>query len=164
MRVRILMAGVTIALAGCGGEAAEKPKKEAAAEKLQAGEYEITATVDQIRSADQSTPASRLKVGAAASTTRTCVGPDGVIPPSAFVEAGETCNPIETYMSRGRMNLQFRCKRPGVGELTQMADGDFKADSFEAKVSTATYFAGSGDYEATRNFTAKRVGACTTAG
>ena len=45
-------------------------------------------------------------------------------------------------------------------QLTQLVDGNFKADSFEAKVNTATYFAGDGDYELTRSFTGKRVGDC----
>lgn len=159
MRTGLLGFAAIALLTGCSEEA-PKPKKAEAAAKLQAGEYEITSVVDQISSADQSTPASKLKVGASA-TSRTCVGPDGVIPSSAFAEAGETCNPMDSYMSRGRMNLQFKCKRSGVGELTQMADGDFKADSFDAKVMTATYFAGSGDYKATRTFKARRVGECT---
>ena len=42
----------------------------------------------------------------------------------------------------------------------QLADGSFKADRFEAKLSTATYFTGSGDYAMTRTFTGKRVGSC----
>ena len=58
------------------------------------------------------------------------------------------------------MSLQFKCKR-GKDQLTQLVDGDFKADSFEAKVRTATYFSGDGDYELTRSFTAKRVGECS---
>ena len=45
----------------------------------------------------------------------------------------------------------------------QLADGDFKADSFEAKLKTATYFAGPGDYEMTRTMTGKRVGECPAA-
>ena len=63
-------------------------------------------------------------------------------------------------MRNGRMSLQYKCTR-GSDQLTQLVDGDFKADSFEAKVTTATYFTGAGDYEMTRTFTGKRVGDCS---
>jgi hypothetical protein len=46
----------------------------------------------------------------------------------------------------------------------QLVDGDFKKDSFEAKVLGSTSFSGSGDYEMARSVSAKRVGDCSSAG
>jgi hypothetical protein len=133
---------------------------EAAATALQPGEYGLTAKVDELRSTDNTTPATALKVGGAPKTSRTCVGPDNAIEPSAFVEAGETCTPSDSYMRNGRMNLQYRCNRSGKGQLTHVVDGSFKGDSFTAQVRTGTYFSGSGDYDLMRSIEAKRVGEC----
>lgn len=147
-------------LAACSDDSATQPKPETVkAASLQPGEYEISAKIDAIRSTDQTTPATKSKLGDPPTVARTCVPADGTIDPAVFTEAGETCQPMDNYMRGGRMNLQYKCKRGGE-QLTQMADGDFTSDSFEAKVTTATYFRGSGDYELTRTFTGKRVGEC----
>jgi hypothetical protein len=154
-----------LALAGCsegGGENNVAVEERASA--LQPGEYELAMTVDSIRSTDGTTPASKLKQGGEPVTTRTCVGPNNQIDAAAFVEAGETCTAGETYMSGGRMSLQFQCNRAGKGSLSHVVDGNFKADSFSASVITATIFSGSGDYELRRSVEAKRVGDCTQEG
>jgi hypothetical protein len=60
--------------------------------------------------------------------------------------------------------VQLKCKRAGQGgHVMQLVDGDFKKDSFEAKVLGSTSFSGSGDYEMARTVTAKRVGDCPAA-
>lgn len=150
-----------LALAGCSEGASENNSAvEERASALQPGEYELTTTVDSIRSTDATTPASKLKQGDAPVTTRTCIGPDNQIEPAAFVEAGESCTAGDTYMSGGRMSLQLQCNRPGKGSLSHVVDGNFKADSFSGTVITATIFSGSGDYELRRSVEAKRVGDC----
>ena len=161
MRTILTMLGAAGLLASCSGDSAAPTN--AVVEKVTAltpGEYELTAKVDELRSTDKSTPATQSKVGAEPSVTRTCVGPENKIEPAAFVEAGETCTPSESYMKNGRMNLQYKCRRVGKGQLTQMVDGDFKADSFSAQVRTTTYFSSSGDYDLVRGVTGKRVGEC----
>lgn len=160
MRTMISAIAAAALLAGCSDNAPPPKPTEAAASQLKPGEYELSATVDSIRSTDQSTPATKSAAGGPASITRTCVAADGTIPPSAFVEANETCVASDHYMSRGRLSLQFRCTRPVDGMLTQSVDGNFTADSFTAKLFTASYFAGVGDYELRRSVTARRVGEC----
>ena len=151
-----------LALSGCsGGEEATTNKVEAAAAALEPGEYEISATVDSMRSTDGKTPATQLKAGAPAATSRACVAADTGVAATAFTEAGETCEAGDTYMSNGRMSLQFRCKRAGKGDVAHLVDGKFKKDSFEAEVISTSSFSGPGDYEARRTVTAKRVGECT---
>lgn len=150
-------------IAACGDDSANqaKPKKERA-NALKPGEYEVTAKVDAIRSTDNSTPATKSKVGEAPKVTRTCVPADGAIDPSAFAEAGEKCTVSDPYMRGGRMSLQLKCLRNNQ-QLGQVVDGQFTADSFTGTARTSTFFAGSGDYELTRTLSGKRVGDCPAA-
>ncbi|MEO5774948.1 MAG: DUF3617 family protein [Sphingomicrobium sp.] len=161
MRNILMMAAAAGLLSACADDSAAPANNdvETAAAALTPGEYELTAKVDQLRSTDNTTPATKAKVGADPATSRTCVGTSNKIDPAAFAEAGETCTPSESYMKDGRMSLQYKCSRKGE-QLTQMADGDFTADSFTAQVRTYTYFSGTGDYELVRSVTAKRVGEC----
>jgi hypothetical protein len=162
MRTTIVGLAAAALLSGCADEAPPKPKA-AAVNQLSPGEYELSVTVDSIRSTDQSQPASKLAAGAPASVSRTCVATDGAIAPTAFVEASEACVASDSYMSRGRISLQFKCTRPGNGQLTHTVDGKFTADSFTARLITATYFSGAGDYDLRRSVAAKRVGDCPPA-
>jgi hypothetical protein len=153
-------------LAACSGDTAQEAKKEAKAEALQPGEYEYSAKVGEVRSTDNTTPATAMKVAAAGEappTARVCVGADGAIDPTIFAEAGDKCTPTGSYMRGGRLSFQFNCTRAGKGGLSQLVDGTFTADSFEANVSTSTYFSGPGDYSMSRTFTGKRVGECPAA-
>ncbi|MEO6359413.1 MAG: DUF3617 family protein [Sphingomicrobium sp.] len=161
MRQILTILGAAGLLASCSGDSAAPVNTVVEkATALTPGEYELTAKVDELRSTDKTTPATQSKVGPEPSITRTCVGPENAIEPAAFVEAGETCTPSESYMKNGRMNLQYKCRRSGKGELTQMVDGDFEADSFSGQIRTSTYFSGPGDYDLVRGVTAKRVGEC----
>ena len=167
MRTIILGLASVSALAACSEEAPPTENKvEAKAEALQPGEYEFTVMVDSVRSTDNTTPATNLRVSAEGEETekvRLCVAKDGAIDPMIFAEAGDKCTPSSTYMRGGRMSLQFNCNRATRGQLTQLVDGNFTANSFEAKVMTSSYFAGDGDYAMTRTITGQRVGDCPAA-
>ena len=163
--MRTIILGVAAAglLAACSSEPAPKAAEEKKADALQPGEYEFTVVVDSVRSTDNTTPATNLKVAAAGEETekvRLCVTKEGAIDPMIFAEAGDQCTPSSSYMRGGRMSLQFNCNRANRGQLTQLVDGNFTAASFEAKVTTSSYFAGAGDYSMTRTLTGKRVGEC----
>lgn len=162
--MRTIMMGLAAAglLAGCSGDTAPKPA-EAKAAALQPGEYEITAQIDEVRSTDKTTPVTKAKAGDPPTTRRACVAAAGGIAPEAFADAGDKCTESSSYLRNGRLSLQLTCNRPGKGQVMQLADGDFKADSFEAKLKTATYFAGPGDYEMSRTISGKRVGDCPAA-
>lgn len=149
-------------LAGCGGDSGGGEKAaEATAAELQPGEYELSTLVEQVRSSDDSTPATALKAGAPAAVTRACVAAGGAVDPAMFAEGGDECDVTDSYVRGGRMSIQLKCTRAGKGgNVMQLVDGDFKADSFEATVLGSTGFAGPGDYETTRKVTARRVGDC----
>ncbi|QIK79036.1 DUF3617 family protein [Sphingomonas piscis] len=165
MRSFLGTAAAALMLSACGGDATEANNTaDAAPTSLQAGEYEISARVDDLRSTDKTTPSTKLEVGGAPAVTRACIGPDNAIPPAALGEAGDSCTARETYIRNGRLNLQLMCKRPGKGDITHAVDGQFKADSFDAQVISGTSFSGTGDYAMTRSITAKRVGDCAAKG
>jgi hypothetical protein len=163
MRNMILL-GAAALLAGCGGEPEQKPAAEVRADKLQPGEYEVTGTVKDVRSTDQTTPATKLEAGAALTAVRACVAADGKIDPKMFAESpADKCKEDTAYVRGGRLNVQLNCQRPGSGGVMQLANGTIKPDSFEAEVLTSTYFSGSGDYGATRTIAGKRIGDCPPA-
>jgi hypothetical protein len=168
MQMRTIVLGIAAAglLTACSGDTAKQAKKEARADALKAGEYEVTDKVEELRSIDNSTPATSVKAaaaGEASPTSRICVGKDGAIDPKIFAEAGDKCAPTGSYMRGGRISYQFNCTRAGKGGLSQLVDGKFTADSFEVSVSTSTYFSGPGDYALNRTLTGKRVGECPAA-
>ena len=147
-----------LALAGCGNKAPEpvavkKPKT------LVAGEYEVTSEVTKLASVDQSTPATKLKLGDKA-VIRACVAADGTPDPAMFIEDGDKCTVTNSYLRSGRMSVQYSCNRAGKGELYANADGNYTADGYKALVTGASAFSGDGDYSLTRTLTAKRVGDC----
>lgn len=167
MRTIVLGLACVSLLGACSEEEAPTENAvEAKADALQPGEYEFTVVVDSVRSTDNTTPATNLKVAAAGEETekvRLCVAKDGAIDPLIFAEAGDQCTPSSSYMRGGRMSLQFNCNRAKRGQLTQTVDGNFTANSFEAKVMTSSYFAGDGDYAMTRTISGTRVGDCPAA-
>ncbi|HXH53717.1 MAG TPA: DUF3617 family protein [Sphingomicrobium sp.] len=160
-RTIVTMAAAAL-VAGCGGEQAAQPKAEKAG-SLQAGEYEISQTVADVSSTDNTTPATKLKAGAPVEgpARRICVGEDGRIDSSAFAEGNDECGTESSYSRAGKLSMQLRCVRPGnEGPVMQTVDGNFTADSFEAQAVTTTYFIGTGDYRMTRQVTGRRVGDC----
>lgn len=166
MRKIIMTAAAAALLTGCGGEAPEqKDAKSERAASLTAGEYELAWTVTDVKSTDQTTPATSLKAGEPATTARTCVGANGKLDPAAFAEGSDSCTVTENYVKNGRMSLQLKCTRAGQsGNVMQGIDGNFTADAFEATVLGSTGFGGSGDYNMTRKVTAKRIGDCPAGG
>ena len=162
MRGLILMAG-TILLGGCGS-GGDAPAKTAAAAKLGAGLYEVTAEVTSLTSTDKSAPATKLKQGDKVAA-RACVAADGT-PDAALVgEAGDSCTTPSSYVRNGRMSVQLVCRRAGdSGGVMVTMDGKFTADGFEGSAQSETQFVGTGDYKMTRKLTAKRVGDCPAAG
>ena len=166
MRTMIGAAAAALLLSGCGGDSdgGNTAQAAATAASLQPGEYELSTIVEEVRSTDDSTPATELKAGAPATTARACVAADGALDAAMFAEAGDQCNVTDSYVRNGRMSVQLRCTRDGKGgHVMQLVDGDFEADSFEATVLGSTGFAGPGDYETRRKVTARRVGDCPAA-
>ncbi|WP_309662833.1 DUF3617 family protein [Sphingomonas sp.] len=162
MRTIIVGLAAAAVLAGCSDATAPQPQESEAAAALKPGEYAITAKIDDVHSTDKTTPVTKAKAGDPPTTRRACVAADGSIAAEAFADAGDKCAVSSSYVRGGRLSVQLTCSRPN-GQVMQLADGDFKADSFEAKLKTATYFAGSGDYAMTRTMSGKRVGECPAA-
>jgi hypothetical protein len=159
MRMMVICAAAAALLGACSDNAPQ-PKEAARAEKLQAGEYAVTGKVTALDSTDKTTPATRSKVGDTV-TVKGCVAADGTPDPALFVDAGDVCTVSAIYASGAILNLQENCTRKAnPGYVSSAVEGSFTADAFKAKVTTGTAFAGSGDYQMTRELTGKRVGAC----
>jgi hypothetical protein len=159
----VILALLGGALGGCGGEPAATPAKAEKAKALLPGEFEISSEVTALRSADASTPATKAKLGDK-QVYKACVAADGTLSPEMFVDKGDKCSVTNSYVRSGRLSIQYQCNRAGKGTLYPNADGDFKADGFEALVNVSTQFSGTGDYRLTRKLVAKRVGDCPAAG
>ena len=152
-----------LALAACGSEpAAPKPEAEVKPATLPAGEWEVTANVESLQSRDDSTPAVALKAGDT-TTTRVCVA-DGEIAPKLFTGNDDPCTTQSAYNRKGRLNIAYQCRREGKGSYSATVDGQYKADSFEAALGTATTFSGSGDYVMNQRLTGRRLGDCPAEG
>ena len=151
-------------LAACGGDkpaAVEEPVKPA---KLPAGEWEVSSTVESLRSTDNTTPATALKQGET-STHRACVAADGTPETKLWLAEGDECTATSVYIKDGRINGSWNCRRPGQsGPVMPAVDGKYTADSFEVAVTTGTYFAGTGDYTLTQKMIGRRVGDCPAEG
>ena len=166
----ILAAGASAtALSGCSNESAPAaaPATEVAA-TLAAGQYEVATKVEDLRSTDHTTPATKAELTTASTapvTHRACVASDGSIAPEMFAEAGDSCKVENSYVRSGKINLQLTCSRPGnPGQVLQSVAGDYSGEGFTATVNTGTYFSGAGDYSMRRSMTAKRVGNCPAVG
>ena len=163
MRKLMIAAGAAILVSGCGGESAPQNNAAAAAETPTAGQYQASWTVTSLRSVDKTTPATNLK-DKATGTSTACVDASGAIDPALFAEDGDECTIANKYVRNGRVSMDVKCSREGVGgEVRQSISGTYTADGIEAEASTTTYLSGNGDYAMTRTFTAKRGGDCAPA-
>ncbi len=155
----MIAAGAAFLVTGCGGEEPQQ-NQSAAAGELSPGQYEASWKITQLRSTDKTTPATNLKQDMSG-TTLGCVGPKNAFDLRLFAEDGDECTEDSRYARNGRINLSLACKREGAGgEIRESVHGTYKADRFEAEVSTTTYLSGDGDYALIRMVDAKRVGEC----
>lgn len=163
MLARIAAMTALVPLASCGEEAKPVAKKAPVA-AFPAGEWEVNALTESLRSADGSTPATKHKVGVA--ETRKICSPLGPKPSTAlFAEQGDDCKLDSDYAKNGRINMSMQCARAGRGQVALTLDGKYDEQSFEVVAITGTYFTGSGDYALTQTLTGKRIGDCpATAG
>ena len=151
-----------LAAACSGGSEAPKQEEAAAAQKLDAGQWELTTEVTKFAKADQGAP----KIDAAVGTkeTRTvCVGEADAAKPQPAMFGGEKdeCTYGDFYMSDGRLSATVNCKRPGLsGNVATRADVDFKAKSLEGSLSTTTYLTTDGDVQISRKLTGRHTGQC----
>ncbi|MEO8141647.1 MAG: DUF3617 family protein [Sphingomicrobium sp.] len=144
-------------------EAPKPVEEKAPPAAFPAGQWEVTALTEKLRSADNSTPATKHKIGAA--ETRKICSPAGPKPsPTLFADQGDDCKLESDYAKNGRINMSMQCKRPGRGQVALTLDGKYDETTFEVVAVTGTYFTGSGDYALTQNIKGKRIGDCPADG
>jgi len=159
------LALVPLILAAACSDGAEAPKQEeqAAAEKLDAGQWELTSEVTEFSKADQGPPKIDAAVGTKESRTVCIEEADAKKPqPAVFGGEKDECTYGDFYMSAGRLSATVNCNRPGLsGNVATRADVDFKAKSLEGTLSTTTYLTTDGDVRITRKLTGRHLGQCT---
>ena len=158
----LVLIAPALLLAACGGETPKAEDKPVIPAKLPAGEWEVSSTVEALKSTDQTTPDIALKQGDTA-THRACVAADVKPANDIFLAKGDQCSGTSVFIMNGRINASWTCQRPGKGQVMPAADGKYTADSFEVLVTTGTWFSGTGDYELTQRMKGKRVGDCPAA-
>lgn len=158
-----MMLAVWLTLAGCGGETA----KPAAEDKsppatFPAGEWEVSTATETLKAADSEAPATIHKAGAT-KVARVCAAPGPKPDPALFVETGDKCTTTAAYARNGRVNLAYKCDRPGKGLVMPTIDGKYDSTTFEVAAAVGSYFTGSGDYVMTQRIKGKRLGDCAPA-
>ena len=158
-----MMLAVSLTLAGCGGEApAPVAENKAPPATFPAGEWEVSTLTETLKAADSATPATIHKVGATL-VAKVCAAPGPKPDPALFVETGDKCSTTTAYAKNGRVNLAYKCDRPGKGMVMPVIDGKYDADTFEVATAVGSYFTGLGDYVMTQRIKGKRLGDCAPA-
>lgn len=163
MTYRHMMLAVSLTLAGCGGEApAPVAEDKAPPATFPAGEWEVSTLTETLKAADAAAPATIHKAGATL-VAKVCAAPGPKPDPALFVETGDKCTTTSAYAKNGRVNLTYKCNRPGKGMVLPVIDGKYDADTFEVATAVGSYFSADGDYVMTQRIKGKRLGDCTPA-
>jgi len=163
MTYRHMMLAVSLTLAGCGGEApAPVAEDKAPPATFPAGEWEVSTLTETLKAADAAAPATIHKAGATR-VAKVCAAPGPKPDLALFVETGDKCTTTSAYAKNGRVNLAYKCNRPGKGMVLPVVDGKYDADTFEVASAVGSYFTGLGDYVMTQRIKGKRLGDCVAA-
>ena len=155
-----------LALCACSDGGGEAPKaKSEPATALQPGQWEVTSEVTRFAQNDKGAPKINTPAGTKA-THSVCVdAADAKKPkPELFAGTEAQCKYNEFYMSRGALNAQLACTRPGLsGDVMMTAAGDFEATTFNTTLDTSTSLSTDGDVTIASKLTGRRTGECTAA-
>jgi hypothetical protein len=145
-------------VAGCGGEAVQN-EAAPAAERIQAGQWELTSEVTMLQTLDQGTPKIDTPVGTRATET-VCVG-SGQAPTDLFSGVDYRCNYDSYYARNGRINVTMQCARDGLsGGVPMTASGTFTQDSLQYDRELSTVLSTDGDVRIAARVTGRRTGQC----
>ena len=153
-----MVVAVAVTLAACG-KAPAPVVDDAPPATFPAGEWEVSTLTETLKGADRDSPATIHKAGATL-VAKVCAAPGPKPDPALFVETGDKCTADAAYAKNGRVNLVYKCDRPGKGMVMPTIDGNYTADSFEVATSVGSYFTGLGDYVMTQRIKGKRLGEC----
>lgn len=161
---RILIGMIPLViLAACGG-AAEENKAKGKAERLQPGQYEVTAEVTNFKAADKGVPKIEAKQGDSM-TRSVCVTDSASPPPELFADEGHSCRGGgDLRVRNGSINANLDCTGTGLsGQVGYTVNGTFTEDSFEAERLLKTRLTTDGDVEIAANLRGRRTGECSAA-
>jgi len=145
--------------AACSGGGGGENKAEAAADSMQAGQWEVATEVTAFRSTDKATPALKAAVGDKA-TSPGCIEAGKDEPPAElFAGAGYECKYKDKYIRSGRITATLDCERDALeGRIFMTIEGSYTGDSFEATSTVNSYLSGDGDFAMNSKITGRRTG------
>jgi hypothetical protein len=164
MRLFLLMP--LLAIAACsGGEPTAKTEDAPAADKLNAGQWEMTTEVTKVTQRDKGTPAINMPEGSKTVTSSCLAEADAKKPqPAILAPEGSDCKYRDSYISGGRLNATLECTRAGLtGDISTAVNGSYTGDTIEATSTTETRLSGEGDLMIEAKLTGRRTGDCTAA-
>ncbi len=164
MRKFVLMPLVLLAACSGGSEQPKQEAKEAAATRLDAGQWEVTTEVTSLVKRDQGTPALKMEQGSK-STESVCLGAADTQPPPALLAAeGLDCTYRDIFMRSGKINATLACRSPGLsGDISTIVNATFTGTTLEGTATTETRLSGEGDVRVDTRLTGRRTGECTAA-
>jgi len=157
----LIIVSLALAAAGCSEEAKKEKAEEAAAE-MGPGQWEVASEIASITPTDKGAPKFTGKAGDKA-TVSVCVGAGdkGKPPVRLFTGDDDVCQYQNSYIRKGRINASLNCTRAGLeGAILRGVEGKFKADSFDATVTTTTMLVSDGDVKIAAKLEGRRTGDC----
>ena len=156
----LIVIPLCLAAAACSGGAEENKAVEAAADAMQAGQWEISSEVTGFRSADKATPALKAAVGDK-SAAPGCIeaGKEDEPPPEMFAGVGYECEYKNRYVSGNRINLSLECEREALeGKVMVSVEGTYTGDSLEGTSTATSFLPGDGDFVMNSKLAGRRTG------
>lgn len=161
MRIIIVVAAAAL-VAGCGGSPTKDAKAEGTAAKLAPGEYRLAWSDVSFAGSDKKDAAAAQAKAQAALPESACVAAGGALDPAAFAADDDKCHSVNSYVRNGILNVQFSCMRDD-GAVSQMANGTFTAEAFDANFETQSNFAEGDNFTLKAKVTGTRTGQCAPA-
>ena len=165
--MRVLIVLPILLAVGCSGGGDEPTANQAqstapAAGPIRAGQWQIDHEVVSLTKRDQGTPKIDMPAGTK-STTSLCVAEADVQKPqpALFLTEGYDCTYRDSYVSGGRINANFACRRDGLqGDISVVVNANSTAETLKGTAVTETRLVTDGDVRVETNFSGRRTGEC----
>lgn len=174
-RYAILMLGLALPLAACGGpqvneenaSVAEVSEKVAEASRnnefIRPGKWLSSVTIEEMSMPGMPPQAAEQmkRMIAETQTSESCLTPDQAKQPKEeFFSGNDSCRYDHFRMGNGRIDAKMRCQTGGNSQLMEM-NGTYSPDSYQMRMKTSGEAGGGRSMTMKMKVDAKRIGECT---